>query len=177
MNTRFKTVSILGVLALSAGFTLSPANAQEASCDRACLTGFVDQWFKGLISRNTNGVPVAKTVKVTQNGQLTTLAGTYWSNAESVPYRWDIANVRLGDTGTEAVVKNADGSLTMLSIRLKVKNGTIAEIETIKANKGEADGLWGPETLLQKGVSPALQLSIREAERDSYYRLIAAAEG
>jgi hypothetical protein len=66
--------------------------------------------------------------------------------------------------------------MTMLAVRLKVKNGAITEIETIKANKGEADGLWGPEVLVQKGVSPALQLSIREAERDSYYRLIAAAE-
>src|SRR5262249_7836012 len=45
----------------------------------------------------------------------------------------------------------------------------------IKANKGEADRLWDPDTLTQ--VSPALQLSIREAEQDSYYGLIAAAEG
>lgn len=47
-------------------------------------------------------------------------------------------------------------------------------METIKANKGEADRLWDPDTL--KDVSPALQLSIREADQDSYYALIAAAE-
>ena len=76
------------------------ANAQT-SCDRKCLTGFVDAWFKGLVSNSTNGVPVAKDVKITQNGQLVTLAGTFWESAESVPYRWDIANLRLGDTGTK----------------------------------------------------------------------------
>ena len=63
----------------------------------------------------------------------------------------------------------------MHALRLKVSNGTITEIETIKANRGEADRLWDPDRLTT--VSPDLQLSIREAERDSYYELIATAEG
>jgi hypothetical protein len=174
MRLRKKTLKLFFCTWLLA-FAAVHTNAQT-SCDRKCLTGFVDAWFKGLVSNSTNGVPLAKDVKITQNGQLTTLAGTFWDSADSVPYRWDIANLRLGDTGTEAIVKNADGSMTILAVRLKVKNGAITEIETIKTNKGEADGLWGPEVLLQKEVSPALQLSIRESERDSYYRLIAAAE-
>jgi hypothetical protein len=154
----------------------APWASAQSDCDRACLTGFLDGWFKGLVNNSVSGVAVAKDVKVTQNGQITTVAGTFWDGAASVPYRWDIANPRLGDTAAEAVVSNADGTMTMLAVRLKVKNGAVTEIETIKANKGDADGLWGPEVLLQMGVSPALQLSIREAERDSYYRLIAAAE-
>jgi hypothetical protein len=63
----------------------------------------------------------------------------------------------------------------MHMLRLKVQRGAITEIETIKANQGEADRLWDPDRLTT--VSPDLQLSIREAERDSYYALIAAAEG
>jgi hypothetical protein len=72
------------------------------------------------------------------------------------------------------VVLNADGSKTMYMVRLKVLDGKITEVETIKANKGEADRLWDPDNL--KEVSPALQLSMREADQDSYYALIAAAE-
>lgn len=154
----------------------SPTSAQ-GTCDRACLTGHLDAWFKGLVGNNATGVPASRDVKVTQNGRLTTVAGTFWESAESVPYRWDIANPRLGDTASEAVVRNADGTMAMLAVRLKVTNGAITEVETIKANQGEADRLWGPEVLLKRGVSPALTLSIPEAERDSYYRLIAAAEG
>ncbi len=154
----------------------SPASAQ-GTCDRACLTGHLDAWFKGLVGNSATGVPASRDVKVTQNGRLTTVAGTFWESAESVPYRWDIANPRLGDTASEAVVRNADGTMTMLAVRLKVTNGAITEVETIKANQGEADRLWGPEVLLTRGVSPALKLSIPEAERDSHYRLIAAAEG
>lgn len=166
-------ILLLTVLFVSA---LAPRAMAQGACDRACLTGHLDSWFKGLVGNSTSGVPVAKDVKITQNGQVVTLAGTFWASAEGVPYRWDIANPRLGDTAAEAVVSNADGTMTMLAVRLKVKSGAITEIETIKANKGDANGLWGPEVLLKKGVSPLLRLSIREAERDSYYRLIAAAE-
>jgi hypothetical protein len=55
-----------------------------------------------------------------------------------------------------------------------VQNGAITEIETIKANQGDADRLWGPDQLTE--VSPYLQQSIREADRDSYFDLIGAAE-
>jgi hypothetical protein len=167
----------LHLLSLALVSTLAAPLAQaQIGCDRACLTGYVDAWFKGLTSNDARAVPVAKNVKITQNGSVTDVKGTFWDSATSVPYRWDIANIRLGDTGTEAVIQNADGTYTMLIVRLKVANGAITEIETIKANKGDANGLWGPETLLQRGVSKALTFSIREAERDSYYRLIAGAE-
>lgn len=176
MSQRSTLVRVLFLAVLFVSAVVPHASAQGA-CDRACLTGFLDAWFKGLVGNSATGVPVARDVKITQNGQVVALAGTFWDSADSVPYRWDIANMRLGDTAAEAVVRNTDGTLTMLSVRLKVKGGAITEIETIKANKGDANGLWGPEVLLKKGVSPQLQLSIREAERDSYYRLIAAAEG
>lgn len=85
-------------------------------------------------------------------------------------------DVRRGDTGTEAIIRNSDGSLTMLALRLKVVNGAITEIETVKANEGDAGGLWGPQDLLSRPLSRNLQLTIAEREQDSYYRLIAAAE-
>ncbi|HVZ22725.1 MAG TPA: hypothetical protein VG871_16745, partial [Vicinamibacterales bacterium] len=56
----------------------------------------------------------------------------------------------------------------------KVADGKITEVETIKANKGEADRLWDPDNL--KEVPAAFTMSIRTAEQDSYYGLIAAAE-
>jgi hypothetical protein len=168
---RLVGVALLGLLATTANTALA-----QLTCDRACLTGYVDSWFKGLTTNDPRAVPLANGAKLTHNGQISDLAHMFWANADSVPYRWDIVNQRLGDTGTEAVILNSDGTKTMLMLRLKVANGAITEVETIKANQGEADGLWGPDTLLERGVSKALQLSIREAERDSYYRLIAAGE-
>ena len=154
--------------------SVAPAAAQT-DCNRACLTGFVDTYFKALAANDPAAVPLAPGVKITNNGKAVRLADAFWASADRTIYRWDIVNERLGDTGTEAVVQNADGSKTMYVLRLKVQNGRIAEVEAIKANQGEADRLWGPDGL--KEVSPNLRLTIREAEQDSYYGLIAAAEG
>jgi hypothetical protein len=72
------------VLVISAAV---PRASAQGACDRACLTGFLDGWFKGLVNNSSSGVPVAKDVKITQNGQITNLAGTFWDGAASVPYR------------------------------------------------------------------------------------------
>ncbi len=162
----------LTVLATSMLFG-SAAYAQQP-CDRACLTVFVDNYFNALKANDAAKLPQAARARITQNGAEKKLGDTFWASAEEVIYRWDIANIRRGDTGTEAVVRNADGSKTMLMVRLKVQAGAITEIETIKCNQGEAGALWAPDNL--KEVSPRLKLSIREAERDSYYDLIGATE-
>jgi hypothetical protein len=153
--------------------SVAPAAAQT-DCNRACLTGFVDTYFKALAANDPAAVPLAPNAKITSNGKVVRLAQAFWASADRTIYRWDIVNDRLGDTGTEAVVQNADGSKTMYILRLKVQKKSVTEVEAIKANEGEADRLWGPDGL--KDVSPNLRLTIRPAEQDSYYGLIAAAE-
>ena len=51
------------------------------------------------------------------------LADAFWESADRTVYRFDIVNERLGDTATEAVVLNADGSkqkIRLLSSVLRV---------------------------------------------------------
>ena len=166
---------LLGIVALAAfAASATPALAQ-APCDRACLTKIVDSYFAALLANDARTLPQAARARITDNGAEKKLVDTFWDGAQQIAYRFDIVNTNRGDTGTETVIVNADGSKTMHMLRLKVLNGAITEIETIKANQGEADRLWDPDRLT--AVSPDLQLSIREAERDSYYALIAAAEG
>jgi hypothetical protein len=161
---------VIAVLALG----LSQAAGAQTTCDRACLTGFVDAYFKALLAHDARSLPQAGAARITENGSEKPLANTFWDGAAETVFRFDIVNTRRGDTATEAVIRNADGSKTMYMLRLRVQNGAITEIETIKANKGEADRLWNPDGL--KEVSPAFKLSIREPARDSYYDLIAAAD-
>jgi hypothetical protein len=152
-----------------------PSGGQsKASCDRACLTGFVDSYFKALLAHNARALPQADRARITENGAEKSLANTFWDGAAETIFRFDVVNTRRGDTGTEAIIRNADGTKTIYMARLKVQNGAITEIETIKANKGDADRLWDPDRL--KEVTPAFKLSIRESQRDSYYDLIAAAD-
>jgi hypothetical protein len=161
-------------LSVLMAFAYEGTAGAQTLCDRECLTGLVDTYFDALAAYDPDAVPLAANAKITNNGRLTGLDDVFWEGAEEAVYRWDIVNERLGDTGTEAVVQNADGTKTMLMVRLKVADGAVTEVETIKANEGDADRLWDPDSLTE--VSPALQLSIREAEQDSYYGLIAAAE-
>lgn len=167
---RFRAIVALAALAASA-----TAAAQAPACDRACLTGYIDAYFAALFKNDARALPQAARARITENGAERRLADTFWDGAERTVYRFDIVNPNRGDTGTQTVIVNADGSKTMHMLRLKIENNAVTEIETIKANKGEADRLWDPDHLT--AVSPDLTLSIREPERDSYYELIAAAEG
>ena len=166
------STAVVGVLALAAAGVVSAQT--HAACDRACLTGFIDAYFAALMANDARALPQAARARITENSADKALADTFWASAESTVFRFDIVNIRRGDTGTQTVIRNADGTKTMHMLRLKVQNGAITEIETIKANEGEADRLWDPDHLTE--VSSAWQQSIRESERESYYDLIGAAE-
>ena len=75
-----------------------------------------------LVANTASTVPLAPNAKITLNGKVVTLGAAFWDSADRTIYRFDIVNERLGDTGTEAVVQNADGSKTMYMVRLKVAN-------------------------------------------------------
>jgi hypothetical protein len=149
-------------------------SAQQATCDRACLTKFIDGYYTALLANNAAGLPQANGARITENAREKKLAETFWAPADKVIWRFDIVNVRRGDTGTQVVIQNADGSKTMHLLRLKVKAGAITEMEIIKANQGDADRLWGPDQLTH--VSPLLNVTIREQDRDSYYDLVGTTE-
>jgi hypothetical protein len=147
------------------------------TCDRACLTRFIDDYYAALIANDAARLPQAAKARITLNGDEVTLARTFWDSAQKVRWRFDAVNQRLGDTGTQVVITNADGSETMHILRLKVASGAITEIEIIRCNKGEiADAWWGPEQL-DKEPSVYLKLPIPPAERNSYYELAAIADG
>jgi hypothetical protein len=175
-----KIVKLAGLATAIIISMVSSANAQTIrmpignDCDRACLTGFIDTYFDALVANDADRVPLAANARVSNNGQWMDLEEAFWGNADETIYRWDIANMRLGDTATEAIIQNSDGTKTIVMVRLKVAEDEITEVEVVKVNEGEADGLWGPDRLTD--ISTNLTLTIREAERDSYYRLIAAAE-
>jgi hypothetical protein len=169
-----RLLTSLLTVALALAAAASPRAQAPAGCNRVCLTGFVDTYYKALAANAPATVPLAANAKITLNGKVVPLGTAFWDAADRTVYRWEIVNERLGDVASEAVIQNTDGSKTMYMVRLKVAGGKVTEVETIKANQGEADRLWGPDNL--KEVSPSLQLSIREAEQDSYYGLIAAAE-
>jgi hypothetical protein len=147
------------------------------TCDRACLTRFIDAYYAALISNNPSALAQAAKARITVNGDETPLTKVFWDSAQKVRWRFDAVNERLGDTGTQVVITNADGSETMEMLRLKVANGAITEMEILRVSKNEvAANWWGPEQL-DKEPSQYLKLPIPPAERNSYYELVAIGDG
>lgn len=69
MRPRLLTGCLLGLFMFAcAGFFPRAASAAEQSCDRACLTGFVDQYLAAMVARDPAKLPLAKSVKFTEDG-------------------------------------------------------------------------------------------------------------
>jgi hypothetical protein len=78
-----KAASFAAALSVAAA---GPIHA-KAACDRTCLTGFADTYFKALVGNRPSDVPLAPNAKITANGVLMTLDRAFWDSAERTVYR------------------------------------------------------------------------------------------
>jgi len=123
--------------------SIVPAAAQgQASCDRTCLTGFLDRYIEALIAREPSRLPVAAAVKCTENGQRLALGDGLWHTVTGKGgYRLDMADVDAGQAVLMGTIREAD-TPTILVLRLGVVQQKIAEIETLVIrNKDAAESL------------------------------------
>jgi len=120
--------------ALFAGLAclLVSAAAQAASCDRACLKGFVDDYLEALVAHDPGRLPLADDVKFTENGVELELGDAVWGTAESLGrYRNYFMDVEEGQVAFFGTIHEYRAP-AILVLRLKVENGEkISEIETM----------------------------------------------
>ena len=84
--------------------SFSALNAQPAksaaSCDRACLEGFVNQYLDAMVARNPYGLPLAPKVKFTENEQVIPLGEGIWGTASGLgTYKLYVADPQAGQVG------------------------------------------------------------------------------
>jgi len=107
----------------------------EEGCDRACLEGFVDQYLSAMLAHDPARLPVAKTVKFTEDGVPLELGDGLWATAQALgSYKLFFAEPQAASVGAYAVVEE-NGSPAILALRLKVMKRRITEIETLVARK------------------------------------------
>lgn len=174
------------------GGTAGPPNKAEAAagpCDRACLNGLVDQYLAALVAHDPSRLPLAKTVRFTENGQTLKLGDGMWGPVSGLgTSKLYFADPPAGQVGFFGVVEE-NGHPQILALRLKVEERQIAdgiylsEIETIVARKlpgafGEPEALTA-HPIFSKALAPSERRSRQElvAIADSYFEGLVQATG
>jgi hypothetical protein len=128
------------VLATSA----SVASAQPAPCDRACLSGILDNYLAALKAHDPSRLPLARDVRFTENGVPLAVGDGLWNTIDGIgDYRLPFIDPEDGQAGMFGVVEE-DGKPAHLMLRLKVEGGRIAEIETIVLRPYDNLGFGNP---------------------------------
>ena len=135
--------TIVGLLLVCCAWSASPDAAQRASapCDRECLRGKVTQLLFALTKHDVKGLPVADTLRVTEDAVEKPLAqvGLVRTVTRLRGFRQDIIDERAGVAGAHVVVEES-GAQVLLVVRLKVVADKLTEIELV-ATRGRAEGL------------------------------------
>ncbi|HZM92404.1 MAG TPA: hypothetical protein VFB92_03250 [Vicinamibacterales bacterium] len=152
--------------------TMNTAAAQgRVSCDRTCLTELLDRYLDALVARDPSRLPLARTVKFTENGQRLDLGDGLWHTVTGKgSYRLDMADVEAGQAVLMGTIREAE-TPAIIVLRLGVVEQRIAEIETLVIrNKDAAENL-------DKIATPrrAWYTAVPEGERHSRADLVRVA--
>ena len=138
-----KNRTIVGLLLVGCAWGAAANAAQLATppCDRECLRGKVTQLLYALLKHDVSGLPVAGTLRVTEDAVEKPLAkvGLVGTVTRLRGFRQDIIDERAGVAGAHVVVEET-GAPVLLVVRLKVVADKLTEIELV-ATRGRAEGL------------------------------------
>jgi hypothetical protein len=144
--------ALLFLFAASAPAAENSAAPSRSSCDYECLTGFVNQYLKALVAHDPSGLPVAPSLKFTENTIPLKLGDALWGTISGLGnYKIYFADPESGQAGIEITIRE-NGMPAILLLRLRVVNRRITEVETLvhrnaedaKAleNFGHPDPVW-----------------------------------
>jgi hypothetical protein len=137
-----KKTTILGLL-LTVCVSAVNANAMQSAttCDRECLRGKVTQLLYAFLKHDVSGLPVADTLRVTEDAVEKPLAkvGLVTTVTRLRGFRQDIIDERAGVAGADVLVEET-GAPVLLVVRLKVVANTLTEVELV-ATRSRAEGL------------------------------------
>ena len=138
---RKKHLAIVPLLLLTGCIFVSAASAAGTpSCDRECLKGFVTKYLAAMIAHKPESVPVASTFKYTEDCKELKLGEGEWKIITGLTeYRRDVLDVKEGVAVSFNVVTEKGNNKALYTIRLKVVDKKITELETQAVhNKEEA---------------------------------------
>jgi hypothetical protein len=151
-------------------------------CTRKCLVDLMDQYLAALPKHDPAGLPLAKNVKLVENTEVTPVGKGLWQTATGGPTDFKIyaADPDKGQIGFIGVIGEKQKP-TIASVRLKVENGKITEIDHLVVRPDDKDKDKPLNPNMSK-VRPALLERLPKLERvprermqniaNSYYEAI-----
>ena len=166
---------IAGLMLVVFGVSGNIARAQGGSgCDRECLRGFVTQYLNAMVAHNPAALTTAPSVRFTEDTQTLKLGEGLWKNANAIrPYRMDFIDVRESTTVSHVIVEEG-GMPVMLSLRLKIADRKISEVETMVTRSREQGAIFTINAL--QTPRPAMSNPVDPSKRDSRAELIRISE-
>jgi hypothetical protein len=155
----------------SGGLTLVTACSYRVRSMATELRAVMDRYLDALLAHEPSSLPLAGTVKVTENGYPIELGHGLFETAREITYRHYVEDAETGQIAMFGAVRESI-QLANLWLRLKVDRGAIREIETILARQGGAS-LVRPEQVTEPKSIYAQPLD--PAERSTRAQLIATA--
>jgi len=145
---------ILAALLLTGAFiaACSSENISEQTsaepCDRACLEDFVEKYLDAAIAHDPGLLPLSDDVKFTENGVRLPLPDAHWKIMTGKGrYRLFVTDPDAGQATCFTTIREEGGTEegvhSQLALRLRVKNRTITEIETLVARPRTPSGPSG----------------------------------
>ena len=99
--------------------------------DRHQLATFVDRFLAALVSHEANPDGISKAARYTENGQQLTIGDGLWKTATQIGEdRVVLVDPETGSVGFWGRIREHDID-SLLTARLKVRNGEVIEIETL----------------------------------------------
>jgi len=167
MKIRAIVVSLLVCCAWSTAANAAQ-RAAAGTCDRECLRGKVTQLLYALVKHDVKSLPVADTLRVTEDAVQKPLAQVGLVNTVTRlrGFRQDIIDERAGVVGAHVVAEES-GAPVMLVVRLKVVADRLTEIELVATRSAKEglifniDGLSAPSEVTNYAPRPE-QLASRD---------------
>jgi hypothetical protein len=166
-DVKNKTILALMLAVCVWGVTANAAQT-AATCDRECLRAKVTQLLYAFLKHDVSGLPVADTLRVTEDAVEKPLVKVGLVNTVTRlrGFRQDIIDERAGVAGAHVVVEES-GAPVLLVVRLKVVADKLTEVEFV-ATRSRAeglifniDGLSAPSEVMNYAPRPE-QLSTRD---------------
>lgn len=159
---------------VAGGIGLSgPAQAAQAArdCDRDCLIAVTEQYLAAMVAHAPASAPVTAAARFTENTHATRLGeGSAWTNATGVQdYKLYVTDPGAGQVALYTVLDGKERP-ALLTLRMKVADRRIAEIESVYVGIGQS-GMSSLDNV--QSVAPVWNEILPPAKRRSRAEMIA----